>query len=153
MVKEYQLKISGLFLFILVDTQLYSVHTNASPPSHDLFHLCLLSFHLTSPGKWKTRTNCRLRFLHKIGISGIVLQVLGAPLFVVAIVLVHFGTEIVCGHGVENCFNFGNQGLLTFNSDLWALISHQPWFYLTILALNFLKIPYQIHHRTHAELV
>ena len=35
-------------------------------------HLCLLSFFLTAPGKWKTRTNCRLRFLHTNGISGIV---------------------------------------------------------------------------------
>ena len=107
MVKEYQLKISGLLLFILLDTLLSSVHTNASPQSHDLFHLCLLSFRLTSPGKWKTRTNCRLRFLHKIGISGIVLQVLGAPLFVVATVLVHLGTEIVRGHGVENGLTMG----------------------------------------------
>ena len=82
--------------------------------------------------KMENRTNCRLRFLHKIGISGIVLQVLGAPLFIVAIVLVQLGTEIVCGHGVEDCFNFGNQGLLTFNSNLWALISHQTWFYFTI---------------------
>ena len=122
-------------MFILVDTQLSSMHTNASPPSHDLF----LSFRLTSPGKWKTRTNCRLRFLHKIGISGIVLQVLRAPLFIVAIVLVHLGTEIVCGHGVENCFNFGNQGLLTFNSDLWALISYQTWFYLTNLGAWLLE--------------
>ena len=98
---------TGLLLFILVDTLLSSVHTNASPQSHDLFHLCLLSFRLTSPGKWKTRTNCRLRFLHKIGISGIVLQVLGAPLFVVATVLVHLGTEIVRGHGVENGLTMG----------------------------------------------
>ena len=28
-------------------------------------------------------------------------------------------------------FNYGNQGMLTFNSDLWALISHQTWSYLT----------------------
>ena len=35
-------------------------------------HLCLLSFFLTAPGKWKIRTNCRLRVSYTNGISGIV---------------------------------------------------------------------------------
>ena len=32
-------------------------------------------------------------------------------------------------------------------------ISYQKWFYKTIYALIFLKIPDQMHHLTHAELV
>ena len=47
---------------------LFSMHTNASPRLNNLFHLCLLSFRLTAPGKWKTRTNDHLRFFHQIGI-------------------------------------------------------------------------------------
>ena len=35
-------------------------------------HLCLLSFFLTAPGKWKIRTNCRLRVSYTNGIPGIV---------------------------------------------------------------------------------
>ena len=40
-----------------------------------------------------------------------------APLFVVAIRLVHLGTEIVRGHSVENDVNFENQGMLTLYSN------------------------------------
>ena len=43
---------------------------------------------------------------------------------------------------------FGNQGFLAFHSDSWALISCQTGIYLTIYALNTLKIPDQIHHCT-----
>ena len=34
------------------------------------------------------------------------------------------------------------------NQRIEALISHQTWFYLTIYALNALKIPHQIHRCT-----
>ena len=49
-------------------------------------------------------------------------------------------------HRVEIGVIFGNQGVLTFYSDSWALISCQTGIYLTIYALNTLKIPDQIHH-------
>ena len=47
---------------------------------------------------------------------------------------------------VEIGFIFGNQGFLTFYSDSWALISCQTGIYLTIYALNTLKISDHIHH-------
>ena len=46
----------------------------------------------------------------------------------------------------------GDEGLLTFYSDSWANFLPK-WFYKTIYALIFLKIPDQMHHLTHAELV
>ena len=73
-------------------------------------------------------------------------------IIVVAILLVHLGTEIAHGHSVEDGFNFGNEGLFTFYSDS-LLISHQIWFHLTIYVINALKIPDQIHHFTREVLV
>ena len=49
-------------------------------------------------------------------------------------------------HRVEIGFIIWNQCLLKYYSDSWALISCQTWVYLTVYALNTLKIPDQIHH-------
>ena len=126
--------------------------TNVSPRLNDLFHFCLLSFCLTAPGKWKTQTNGLCVSYTRLKYRESFLRVPRAPLFVVAILLVHLGTEIIHGHSVENGFNFGNQGLSTFLSDSWALISYQTWFYLEIYALNTLRISNQIYHFMHTEL-
>ena len=110
---------------------LYFVYANDTPLWHDPFHLWLLSFCPTAPRKWKDLNEPPFAFIRQdCDVSNRFCKHHRRLSLSKPFCWYTWGTEIVRVHRILIGFNLGNQGLLAFQSDSRALISHHTYLLL-----------------------